>query len=150
MKRQKSDFLIQRYQLEHLVPLALAILSFYFWANNFQKDWVYFSGLFVSMAGLIIWWAAKITLGKDWDAGYGEPKIKNLVTRGIYSKISHPLYWGINLTLIGLSLVHLNIFLIILSLMIVIYFFRRMSVEDRFLSKELGEKYLEYKRKTWI
>lgn len=150
MKRQKSDFLIQRYQLEHLVPLVLAILSFYFWVNNFQKNWIYFSGIIINVIGLIIWWAAKITLAQNWDAGYGQPKIKNLVTRGIYSKICHPLYWGINLTLIGLSLVHLNIFLIILSIMIVIYFFRRMRVEDRFLVKELGEKYLDYRKKTWI
>jgi protein-S-isoprenylcysteine O-methyltransferase Ste14 len=150
MERQKADFLIKRYQLEHLVPLALTILSLYFWFSNFQQTILYFAGLSINIIGLFIWWSAKITLSENWDAGYGQPKIKKLVTRGIYSKICHPLYWGINLTLIGQCLIHLNIFLIILSIIIVLYFFWRMKIETKFLIKTLGKKYLDYKKKTWI
>ncbi len=150
MQRKKSDFFIKRYQLEHLVPLTITILALYFWFNNFHYSFLYFLGLFVSIVGLIIWWTAKFTIAENWDAGYGNPQIKKLVTYGIYSKIRHPLYWGINLTLIGLSLVHQNIYLIIISLLIVIYFFRRMQIEDKFLIKELGKKYLNYKNNTWF
>ena len=150
MKRKKADFFIKRYQLEHLVPLTLTILSVYFWFNNFQQNWIYFIGLIINITGLFIWWSAKITLAENWDAGYAQPKIKKLVTRGIYSKIRHPLYLGINLTLIGLSLIHLNIFLIIPSVIIVIYFFWRMKIETNFLIKTLGKEYLNYKKKTWI
>lgn len=107
-------------------------------------------GLFINVIGLFIWWSAKITLSENWDAGYGKPKIKKLITRGIYSKISHPLYLGINLALIGLCLIHLNIILIILSIIIVVYFFWRMRLETKFLIKTLGKKYLDYKKKTWI
>jgi len=150
MERKKADFFIKRYQLEHLVPLALTILSVYFWINNFAQTWIYFTGLIINIVGLIIWWSAKVTLSENWDAGYGQPKVKKLVTWGIYSKICHPLYWGINLTLIGLCLIHLNIYLVIPSLAIVVYFFWRMKVETRFLIKTLGKKYLDYKNKTWI
>jgi len=150
MERKKADFLIKRYQLEHLVPLALTILSIYFWFNNFQYNGIYFTGLVISVIGLFIWWSAKIALGENWDAGYGQPKIKKLVTHGIYSKISHPLYLGINLTLIGLILIHQNIILSVISSIIVIYFFSRMYVETKFLTKNLGKKYLDYKKKTWI
>jgi protein-S-isoprenylcysteine O-methyltransferase Ste14 len=150
MKRKKVDFIIKRYQLEHLVPLALTIFSIYFWFKNFCQNWNYFIGLIINIVGLLVWWSAKLTIAGNWDAGYGKPKIKKLVTWGIYSKIRHPLYWGINLTLIGLSLIHLNIFLSAISFIIVIYFFSRMHVEDRFLIRELGTKYLDYKKKTWI
>ncbi len=150
MERQKADFLIKRYQLEHLVPLALSVLSVYFWFASFQKNWIYFVGLFINIIGLLIWWSAKITIAENWDAGYGQPKIKKLVTFGIYSKIRHPLYWGINLTLAGLALISLNIFIAIISIFIVIYFFRRMCIEDKFLAKELGKQYLDYKNKTWL
>jgi protein-S-isoprenylcysteine O-methyltransferase Ste14 len=150
MERKKADFFIKRYQLEHLVPLALTILSVYFWINNFAQNWIYFSGLIINIIGLVIWWSAKVTLSENWDAGYGQPKIKKLVTWGIYSKIRHPLYWGINLTLIGMSLIHLNICLIIPAIAIVVYFFWRMRVETRFLIKSLGKRYLDYKNKTWI
>jgi len=150
MKRKKADFLIKRYQLEHLVPLALTIISIYFWFNNFQQTTLYFTGLTINILGLFIWWSAKITLSENWDAGYGQPKIKKLVTQGIYSKICHPLYLGINLTLIGQCLIHLNLFLIIPSLLIIIFFFWRMKLETNFLIKILGKKYLDYQKKTWV
>jgi len=99
---------------------------------------------------LFIWWCAKIKLGENWDAGYGEPKLKRLVTNGIYSKICHPLYWGINLTLIGLAVIYQKIWFIIIVLLIVFYFFWRMKIEDKYLIKKLGKKYEDYKKKTWF
>jgi protein-S-isoprenylcysteine O-methyltransferase Ste14 len=150
MKREKANFIIKRYQLEHLVPLALTILSVFFWFNNFQKNIFYFVGLIINITGLCVWWSAKITLGENWDAGYSKPRVKKLVTNGIYSKIRHPLYWGINLTLIGLSLLHFKLWLIIISFVIVVYFFYRMYIEDRYLISKLGSKYIKYKKQTWI
>jgi len=150
MDRKKQNSLIKRYQLEHLVPLVLTLFSFYIWFISFSLSLVYFLGIGVSIIGLFIWWSAKITLGENWDAGYGKPGLKKLVTTGIYSKICHPLYWGINLTLIGLCLVSLNPRIIIPSILIVIYFFWRMKVENLFLTKTLGKRYLSYKNSTWI
>lgn len=150
MNRQKQEKLIKRYQLEHLVPLALTIFSGYFLINKFQLELVYIIGAIMNILGLSIWWSAKIKLGENWSAGYGKPQIKNLVTTGIYSKIRHPLYWGINLTLIGLCFIHQNIYLIIPSIIIVLYFFYRMRIETKFLTKTLGKKYLDYKKISWI
>ncbi|MCD4694041.1 isoprenylcysteine carboxylmethyltransferase family protein [bacterium] len=150
MDREKTDFMIKRYQLEHLVPLALTIISIYFWFFNFQQNIIYFIGLLINIIGLFIWWSAKITLAENWDGGYGQPKIKKIVTNGIYSKICHPLYWGINITLIGMSLIYLNIYLIAVSIIIIFYFFYRMKVENKFLTKKLGEKYLDYKKSVWF
>jgi protein-S-isoprenylcysteine O-methyltransferase Ste14 len=150
MKEEKQRYVIKRYQLEHLVPLALTILSVYFWITFFNQDSIKIIGIVINIIGLIIWWSAKITLGENWDAGYGNPKIKQLVTHGIYSKIRHPLYWGINLTLIGLALLYLTIWFSIISLLIVVCFFYRMRIEDKYLLEKLGEEYRNYKAKTWI
>lgn len=142
--------ILKRYQLEHLVPLLITLLSVYFFISFFRIDTVYFIGFFISVLGLIIWWLAKMTIAENWDAGYGKPKIKKLVTKGVYSKLGHPLYWGINLTLIGLCLIHKNIYLIIISSLIIFYFFYRMKLETNFLTKTLGKKYEDYRSKTWI
>lgn len=146
---RKSDLIMKKYKIYPLLYL-LTILSVYFWFNNFQQTIIYFLGLSINLIGLIVWWSAKITLAENWYGGHGTPKIKKLVKSGIYSKICHPIYWGINLTLIGLCLIHLNILLIILSILIMIYFFWRMSVETKFLTKTLGKRYLDYKKKTWV
>jgi protein-S-isoprenylcysteine O-methyltransferase Ste14 len=150
MERLEEDRLIKKYQLEHLVPFVIAILAIYFWINNFQQTVFYFFGLIISGIGLFVWGTAKFTIGGNWYSGHEKPKLKKLVTWGIYSKICHPIYWGINLTILGLCLVHQNIFLIIPSILIAINFFRRMCVEDKFLTKKLGKKYLDYKKKVWI
>jgi len=150
MKRKKSDFIIKRYKLEHLVPFVITIISVYFWFNYLDQTLLKVVGLVMNVLGLFIWWSAKITLGENWNAGYGKPRLKKLVTNGIYSKICHPLYWGINLTLIGIAFEYQKIWFIIIILLIVIYFFWRMRIEDRYLIKELGRKYPDYKKKTWF
>jgi len=150
MKGEKSEYFIKRYRLEHLVPLVLTILSVYFWVTFLNNDLLKIVGITINIVGLIIWWFAKLTLSENWAAGYGKPKIKQLVTHGIYSKIRHPLYWGINLTLTGLTLLYLKVWFIIISLLIIIYFFHRMYIEDNYLLEKLGKEYQDYKEKTWI
>jgi protein-S-isoprenylcysteine O-methyltransferase Ste14 len=149
MERKRADFIMKKY---HIVPLlwSFTFLSIFFWFNNFQQNWIYFTGLAINILGLFIWWSAKVKLAENWYPGWGQPKIKKLITGGVYSKICHPIYWGINLTLIGISLIHPNIYLIIPSMAIIAYFFWRMKIETKFLIKTLGKRYLDYKDKTWI
>ena len=150
MKKEKQDFIIKRYQLEHLVPLALTILSVYFWITFLNQDSIKIIGLIINIVGLIVWWSAKLTLSENWSAGYGKPDIKRLVTRGIYSKIRHPLYWGINTTLAGLILLYPATWFFVTSLAIIIYFFYRMRIETKYLSETLGKEYEDYKRRAWL
>lgn len=145
-----QELFIKRYQLEHLVPLALTIVSIYFWIIFFSYDFLKIIGITINILGLIIWWSAKLTLAENWDAGYGKPSIKKLVTHGIYSKIRHPLYLGINLTLFGLIFLYPKTWLVITLLLIIFYFFYRMHVENNYLLEKLGQEYKDYKKKTWF
>jgi len=82
--------------------------------------------------------------------GFGKPKIDKLVTHGIYSKILHPMYWGVNLTFVGLVLLYPKPWFILLCLFIILYFFYRMRIETSYLSEKLGEEYQKHKKETWI
>lgn len=150
MERKKGGFIIKRYKLEHLVPFVITIISVYFWFNYFDQTLLKSIGLVINIIGLFIWWSAKITIGENWSAGYKEPRLKKFVTNGIYSKICHPLYWGINLTLIGLAFEYQKTWFIIIVLLTVLYFFWRMKIENEYLIKKLGKKYEEYKKKIWF
>ncbi|HPW34541.1 MAG TPA: isoprenylcysteine carboxylmethyltransferase family protein [Candidatus Paceibacterota bacterium] len=90
------------------------------------------------------------TRAKNWGVGFGNPKIKQLVTHGIYSKVCHPMYWGINLTFVELIFIYSKFWFLVLSVLIIFYFFYRMKIENSYLLKELGDEYRNYKRKTWI
>ncbi|KKQ78037.1 MAG: hypothetical protein A3A96_02945 [Candidatus Zambryskibacteria bacterium RIFCSPLOWO2_01_FULL_39_39] len=141
---------LKKYKLKYLVPSILTIFSIYFWITLINYDFLKIIGLIINIVGLLVWWFARLTLAENWDAGYGKPTIKQLVTRGIYSKIRHPLYLGINMTLAGLSILYSQIWFAGISLVIIIYFFRRMYLEDSYLSEKLGEEYRDYKNKTWF
>ncbi len=142
--------LIEKYYPRYSIPVAVTIVSIYFWITFLGFNFVKIAGTAINIMGLVIWWSAKITLGKNWGVGFGNPKIKQLVTRGIYSRIRHPMYWGINLTFVGLMLLYPNLWFLMLGALIIVYFFYRMKVEDGYLLEKLGEEYRSYKRKTWI
>jgi len=55
MERKKEDKIIKRYQLEHLVPFALTLLSIFFWIKFFQQNLFTIFGLTINIIGLIIW-----------------------------------------------------------------------------------------------
>jgi len=128
----------------------MSVISVYLWVNFLEPDLLKITGLAVNLLGLIMWWTGKLTLAKNWNVGFGKPKITKLVTHGIYSKIRHPMYWGINLTFIGLTLIYSEIWFMVLSTIIIIYFFVRMRRENKYLLATIGKEYQNYKRNTWI
>ena len=150
MKQEKTKNVIRRFHLEYSISIVLIFLSIYFWITFLNHSLIKIIGLLTNIVGLIMWQSARMTLGENWNTDLGKPEIKRLVTHGIYSKIRHPIYWGMILTLIGLILLNPNLWFSIVSLLIMIYFFYRMGLENNYLSENLGEKYENYKRKTWI
>lgn len=76
---------------------------------------------------------------------------KGLVTNGIYSKIRHPIYFSIEILLIGLSLFFTSLIGLILTIVILVPLHRyRIKREEGLLFKRFGKKYLEYRRNTWF
>lgn len=104
-------------------------------------------GLIITFIGLFLWGSGFIALGP---ASFSVlPKAKILKTSGIYKYFRHPVYLGITLTCLGLSLslgskvgLVYTIF-IILPLNIV-----RALREEKILTAKFGQKYLAYKKKT--
>ncbi|MFA6136365.1 MAG: isoprenylcysteine carboxylmethyltransferase family protein [Candidatus Paceibacterota bacterium] len=150
MQEEKIENFIKKYHLRHFISIALTLISIYFWVNFLDWNLWEIVGAIINIIGLAVWWLAKLTLSKNWGMGFGKPQIKQLVTHGIYSKIRHPMYCGINLTLIGLILLYPKIWFIIISLLVIIYFLYRMRAENKYLSEKLGDEYRNYVKKTWF
>ena len=150
MIQEKVEYLIKKLHLGYLISVTLTAVSIYSWITFQDFSFLNVVGVIVNVIGLLLWWSARLTLSKNWNTGFGKPHIKQLVMHGIYSKISHPLYWGINLTFIGLCIPYPRYWFLMLSTIIIVYFFHRMKVESSYLLEKLGEEYRNYKRKTWI
>lgn len=98
--------------------------------------------------GGLIWIAGRFSLGR---AHSTVAKAQALVTDGIYSKIRHPIYTGLQLVSWGLclwfgSLIGLAAsFILVLPLSV-----RRARTEERILERAFGLEYAEYKARTWF
>ncbi len=77
------------------------------------------------------------------------PEARKLVTRGIYAKIRHPMYTGVQLVFWGLSLWLASLVGFVLSLALVLpLHIWRAKAEERLLIEIFGDEYLQYKSRT--
>lgn len=131
-----------------LYPLGLVVLWLAPMHFGFGNDAVVVAGLVTGLSGIIIWITSMLHLGKSFAV---LPGSNQLVKQGIYSKLRHPIYLGINMTFIGMTLCvgsiwgMAYIFAIIFPLN-----FIRARLEDRTLEAQFGDSYNEWKKTTWF
>lgn len=137
--------------LTFLIPLLYFPPLIIFW-----KDWQKIKeinlvwqiiGLIIAFMGLVLWVCGFMFLGKKSFSVL--PKAKILQTTGIYRYFRHPIYLGIILTYLGLSLC-LGSATALLYLLLVICptCLIRAIKEERSLHKQFGQKYLDYQKRT--
>ena len=103
--------------------------------------------LCLSFACSVLWLVARWQLG---DAFSVTPQARHLVTRGLYSKIRHPIYvFGtpaflfIVLALTGRSA--LIVWVIVILIQVV-----RLRREERVLADTFSDEYTAYRNRTWF
>jgi len=114
-----------------------------------QPEWsvVQIIGLALMTAGFTLWTTARFQLGKSLAV---TAQAKQLVTRGLYSKIRNPIYVFGSMVIAGLILtlgrpIWLLIFLLIIPLQL-----WRTSKESQVLEEKFGEEYRRYRAATWF
>ncbi len=96
-------------------------------------------------AGLAVW--ARVSLGRNWGTPQTLKKEPELVTRGPYAVIRHPIYAAILLAFVGSSLVFGPVWLIPFA-GISASFVRSAFVEEKLLRERLPEAYPAYMART--
>lgn len=103
-------------------------------------------GALASLGGIILWTWGVLSLGTSFAV---LPKAKKLKTGGAYRFFKHPIYIGIGLTCLGLSLGLGSLWGLIFTLTIIISLnLLRSRKEEKELEKKFGKQYLDYCRKT--
>ncbi|RME54841.1 isoprenylcysteine carboxylmethyltransferase family protein [Candidatus Woesearchaeota archaeon] len=133
-----------------IIPLITTLLLVYILFYNFILDIKHITGLLLSLLGLSIWWVAKFTIGPNWGLCYGKPRLKKFVIHGIYSKLSHPIYFGVMLSFTGISIMLGNIYFTIFTIATIVFLIFRIKQENKHLKKKLGKAYYEHRKKVLI
>ncbi len=104
-------------------------------------------GLVILVPSFALWFVARLQLGSSFAV---RAQAKELVTRGLYSKIRHPVYLFGLLGILGLILCTDHVQWLWLFALLVLLQLLRIRKEEKILQEKFGEAYVEYKRHTWF
>lgn len=129
-----------------VVPLAGIVVLIYEFAH---PPWTILrtAGLALMAASLILLTVARINLGNSFSV---TPQAKQLVTRGIYSRIRNPIYLFGAFVIAGLFLFLERPWLLLLLVPVLILQIIRARAEARVLEEHFGDEYRRYKTATWF
>jgi protein-S-isoprenylcysteine O-methyltransferase Ste14 len=123
----------------------------YFAVNNIAllPNWFFYLGIFVMILGIILRQWSMAILGRFFSGAVGIQKGQFVVEKGPYRFIRHPSYTGALIILIGLGLaIQSWAAVIALILLFSLAYGFRIYIEEKTLISELGEEYIEYKKRT--
>jgi protein-S-isoprenylcysteine O-methyltransferase Ste14 len=90
---------------------------------------------------------ARTQLGKSFSV---TPKAKELVTHGLYSRLQHPMYLFLDLTICGIALAVHQWYVLLLLVILLPLQIRNSYIEHRLLREKFGEQFETYRRATWF
>ena len=126
-------------------PIALALVMY----ETAGPPWdaMRISGLALAVFGLLFLTISRVQLGNAFSV---TPQARMLVTRGIYSRVRHPVYVFGAIVITGLILyLRQPIFLLVLLVLVPLQVVRARE-EQRVLEVKFGDEYRRYKRATWF
>ncbi len=109
---------------------------------------VFFIGFFMLHFALFWIVIAQKQMGNSWRIGIDEKNKSELVTHGLFSISRNPVFLGMMLSLFSIFLVLPNILTFFIAFTGYIVIQIQIRLEEEFLLKEFGQKYIDYKNNT--
>jgi len=152
---KRREFPLQR--LEHVIPMVIGFLFIY--NHNFAWGWlatrivsqnsvVAVAGLLLTAGGLVFAVWARIALGANWSGTVTIKTGHDLVRRGPYKWIRHPIYTGLLLSMAGTVMLQGEVRSFLGFVLVLLALYRKAKREERFLSEEFGEGFAEHAKHT--
>jgi protein-S-isoprenylcysteine O-methyltransferase Ste14 len=138
-------------RLAGLWLISSIVISLWFGYSGIAllPDWTYFLGLPLSLLGIAIWLWGQQTLGQYFSSEVIIYQGHQLVERGPYKFVRHPMYTGGFLMSLGMGLaVQSWIATVVIAIAILLVIGYRISVEEKALISEFGEQYKSYSRRV--
>ncbi|HEV7776427.1 MAG TPA: isoprenylcysteine carboxylmethyltransferase family protein [Luteibacter sp.] len=105
-------------------------------------------GLFFCVVGAAVACWARYLLGENWSATVQLKDDHQLITRGPYKIVRHPIYLGMLLLLFGNAVLVGDWRGVLAVVIVFLSFWRKLRLEERWLSGHFGDTYREYAART--
>ena len=108
------------------------------------RQWIVWLGFYLTVAGLAFTCWARVILGRNWSGVVQLKQDHELIVRGPYSIVRHPIYTGLLLAFLG-SAIAVGAWRALLATAIVgVSFWRKLRLEERWLCELFGDQYRDY------
>jgi len=104
-------------------------------------------GMALILVGFLLWTIARFQLGASFAV---KAEARQLVTRGLYSKIRNPIYVFGSFVIAGAILVFGKPFWLLIFLLLIPLQLWRAKKESAVLEAAFGEQYRTYRAETWF
>jgi protein-S-isoprenylcysteine O-methyltransferase Ste14 len=132
-----------------IVPIIYAATDWLDFANYTLPVWVGCLGVGILAGALYIFWRAHADLGVNWSPTLEIREKHELITRGIYGVIRHPMYASQWLWVIAQPLLLQNWIAGWLNFLIFIVFYAvRVKAEEQLMIEQFGDRYREYMQRV--
>ena len=132
-----------------IMPIIYATTDWLDFADYTLPAWAGWLGVLILAAGLFVFWRAHADLGLNWSPSLEIREKHELITRGIYGVVRHPMYASQWLVAIAQPLLLHNWIAGCLNLLAFIpFYFLRVKAEEQMMLDSFGTKYEEYMQKT--
>jgi protein-S-isoprenylcysteine O-methyltransferase Ste14 len=144
-------------RLLHVLPLLLAV--WLLWGGRVpvaflnarlfaRTPWEFWIGALITGLGLLFTVWARIHLGRNWSGLVTIKQGHELIDTGPYALVRHPIYTGLLIAFIG-SAAALGQWRGVLAPLIAwAALWRKLRLEERWMTEQFGERYLAYCRRT--
>jgi len=132
-----------------VLPLIYVLTTWLNFANYTLPAWTGWIGVVILVGSLYVFWRAHFDLGVNWSPSLEIREQHELITRGIYAMIRHPMYASQWLWVLAQPLLLQNWIAGFLNLIGFYIFYRmRVNAEEQLMLEQFGDQYRSYMREV--
>ena len=132
-----------------VIPIIYAASTWLSFANYALPAGARWLGVVILAGGIFVFWRAHVDLGLNWSPTLEIREKHELITRGIYGVIRHPMYASQWLWVTAQPLLLQNWIAGWLNLLIfIIFYFLRVKAEEQLMIEQFGDQYRAYMHKV--
>jgi protein-S-isoprenylcysteine O-methyltransferase Ste14 len=107
-----------------------------------------FTGLALIVCGAALAVSARIFLGRNWSAMVTIKQDHEIVRRGPYALVRHPMYSGFLLAMLGTALALGEVRGLLAIGLAFLGLWLKLRTEEQFLTEQFGAQYIQYRQET--
>jgi protein-S-isoprenylcysteine O-methyltransferase Ste14 len=142
--------------LKHWLPIMVGIALLWPWYQGTPlawrvypaSAWIAWLGMLLTAAGVLFACWARVVLGRNWSGVVQVKQDHELIERGPYRYVRHPIYTGLLLAFLGTALAIGEVRGFLAFAIVAVSFWFKLRLEERWMREQFGTAYATYMQRV--